>query len=147
MSKRGRADGDDPARSKTLCKCCMHEYKRLINFWLNEYTFVTTEQISQETIEEIRQKFIQKRQAILSFTKPWPPWALVHLLEIDDTDFPIPAEIMLYQALEGRKIGGIRINDSVVQVWHSWRTELSCPGNAIIVRVILFVCVLIILLL
>ena len=116
VSKGGRADGDDPARAKALCKCCMYQYKRVNNCCFNEYNFVAMQRVPQETIKQIRQKFIAKRQAILSFTKPWPPWALVHLLDIDDTDFPIPAEMILYQALEGRNLGGIQIKDDVVQV-------------------------------
>ena len=40
VSKGGRADGDDPARAKALCKCCMYQYKRVNNCCFNEYNFV-----------------------------------------------------------------------------------------------------------
>ena len=42
VSKRERADGDDPAHTKPLCKCCMLECKRVNDVCLNKHNFVTT---------------------------------------------------------------------------------------------------------
>ena len=50
------------------------------------------QRVPQDIIWEIRKKFTSLHKKIKAFKKPWPPWALVHLLDIDDKDSPIPAE-------------------------------------------------------
>ena len=54
------------------------------------------------TIANVRDVFVRKKLEIVGHTKPWTPWALVHLLEIDDTNSAVPAEIILYKALRGK---------------------------------------------
>ena len=73
------------------------------------------QRVPQDIIWEIRRKFTSLHKKIKAFEKPWPPWALVHLLDIDDKDSPIPAEKILYQALEGRKNGGLAIKTFLVR--------------------------------
>ena len=45
------------------------------------------------------QKFVEKSEQIVTFRKPWTPWALVALLNIDDSKTDLPAELILYKAL------------------------------------------------
>lgn len=73
------------------------------------------QRVPQEMIVQIRHKFAALHKEIKAFKKPWPPWALVNLLGIDDSSSPIPAEQILYQALQGRKIGGLAVRTDVLQ--------------------------------
>ena len=72
--------------------------------------------ITAETIAKVRDAFVSKRGEIVRHTKPWTPWALAHLLEIDDTKSAVPAEVILYKALRGKGRTGIGQRDAVVQV-------------------------------
>ena len=96
-----------------------------------------------QVIDNVRQKFVHCRDKILSCAKPWPSWALVHLLEIDDwrvdDSTRVPAEKILYAALihKNRRLG-IELRDPVVQEkfvtsTHSadfyWKDNTKCPGK------------------
>ena len=72
--------------------------------------------IDQATIDRIRASFISKRETIINHSKPWTPWALVHLLQIDDADSAIPAELMLYKALKSSAANRMTIRDPIAQV-------------------------------
>ena len=72
--------------------------------------------MENEIIKSIRAKFIEKRHEIISCSKPWPPWALVALLDIDDSKTSLPAELLLKEALAGETRMGITIKDEVIQV-------------------------------
>ena len=67
-------------------------------------------------ITHVWNDFLRKTQKIVKHTKPWTPWALVHLLEIDDSNSAVPAEIILYKAFRGKGRTGIGQRDTVVQV-------------------------------
>ena len=58
-------------------------------------------------IANVRTEFAAKSEEILKFSKPWTPWALVALLNIDDSHSDIPAEQILYEALQkkNRRLG------------------------------------------
>ena len=65
-------------------------------------------------IANVRQKFVEKSEEIVAFKKPWTPWALVALLNIDDSKTDLPAELILYEALrKKRKRLGIAITTAV----------------------------------
>ena len=65
-------------------------------------------------IANVRQKFVEKSQQIVAFKNPWTPWALVALLNIDDSKTDLPAELILYEALrKKRKRLGIAITTAV----------------------------------
>ena len=72
--------------------------------------------IDQATIDLIRTRFASKREAIIKHSKPWTPWTLVHLLQIDDKDSPIPAELMMYKALKASAANRMTIRDAIAQV-------------------------------
>ena len=55
--------------------------------------------VDESILARIRHEFASKSQCIIKHSKPWTPWALVELLDIDDEDCPIPAELILYQAM------------------------------------------------
>ena len=74
------------------------------------------EKISQETLEKVRSKFVECRKEIVACSKPWPPWALVELLDIEDANEPVPSEVILYKALRRQPRMGIATKDEVVQV-------------------------------
>ena len=52
-----------------------------------------------DLIGSVRAKFIEYREKIVKCSKPWTPWALVELFDIDDSKQTIPAELILYRAL------------------------------------------------
>ena len=64
-------------------------------------------------IANVREKFVQKSAQIVQFRKPWTPWALVALLDIDDSHTELPAELILYKALRKKKRLGITIPTAV----------------------------------
>ena len=72
--------------------------------------------MSTEILVSIRQKFLAKREEIVSCSKPWTPWALTALLQIDDSKTTLPAELLLYKALCQRNRTGIEIQDEIIQV-------------------------------
>ena len=72
--------------------------------------------VPEDILELVRAKFAAKRDVIVSHSKPWTPWALSQLLEIDDTNTAIPAEIILYTALKASAPNRIGIADSVAKV-------------------------------
>ena len=74
-------------------------------------------QVDEETLDRVRTNFLIKREVILSHSKPWTPWALAHLLEIDDTNTSLPAELILYKALKASSPNRISIQDTTVQVY------------------------------
>ena len=67
-------------------------------------------------IDYVRDQFVKCRETIVSCSKPWPPWALVELLNIDDSKESVPAELILYKALRRVPRMGIQIKDEIVQV-------------------------------
>lgn len=73
------------------------------------------EPVPEDIIELVRPKFASKRDVIVSHSKPWTPWALSQLLEIDDTHTAQPAEIILYTALKTPAPNRIGIADSVIK--------------------------------
>ena len=72
--------------------------------------------IDKATLDRVRANFVAKRDEIVAHSKPWTPWALAHLLEINDKDTAEPAEIILYAALKAAAPNRIGIADAVVQV-------------------------------
>ena len=56
-------------------------------------------------IEKVIITFAKKSKQIAAHSKPWTPWTLTYLLEIDDSNTSIPAELILYRALQGRRLG------------------------------------------
>ena len=90
-------------------------YKRLQK---NQNYFNALQQVPPFIIDKIRRNFDAAKEIIKGCSKPWPPWALVHLLDIDDTSSPIPAEMMLYQALQRpNRVGGLILpHNNVIQV-------------------------------
>ena len=87
--------------------------------------FDALQEVPKDILDKIRNKFAAAKETILDCSKPWPPWALVHLLDIEDSDSPVPAEIMLYQALQRpNRVGGLILphNDEIqVNVLHVCR--------------------------
>ena len=72
--------------------------------------------VAKATIELVRASFLAKRDVIVSHSKPWTPWALAHLLEIDDTTTTLPAELIIYKVLKASAPNRIAIRDAIVQV-------------------------------
>ena len=75
------------------------------------------DEISSAVLCDVRNNFVKCRDIIVSCSKPWSPWALVELLNIDDSNEPVPSELILYKALGSRSRAGITIKDEVVQVF------------------------------
>lgn len=73
-------------------------------------------QTDETLLDRIRETFVNKREQIISHSKPWTPWALCHLLEIDDTDSALPAELIMYKAMKVSTANRITIRDPIVQV-------------------------------
>ena len=65
------------------------------------------EKVAPEYIQEIRKRFHEAADKITEISLPWTPWALTHLLDIDDSKYAIPAEFILLQALTGKGRTGI----------------------------------------
>ena len=95
------------------------------------------QEVPQEVLDGVRQNFVRCRDKIISCSKPWTSWALVHLLKIDDWK-RVPAEKILYAALNKSKRVGIKVRDPVVQEnfvtsTHSaqffWKDHTECPGK------------------
>lgn len=72
--------------------------------------------VTAATLERVRANFVAKRHIIVSHSKPWLPWALANLLEIDDKNTAWPAEKILYTALKASRPNRIGLADPVVQV-------------------------------
>ena len=72
--------------------------------------------VPEEILERVKANFAAKRDVIVSHSKPWTPWALAQLLEIDDTHTTQPAEIIMYTALKASAPNRIGIADSVTKV-------------------------------
>ena len=68
-----------------------------INIVLHEIQVVKLE---AAILDRVRSKFDEQAEFISQHSKPWAPWALVELLDIVDEGCPLPAEIILYRALE-----------------------------------------------
>ena len=81
-----------------------------------EATVETPQVVDQETLDRVRANFVLKKEAILAHSKPWTPWALTHLLEIDDSNTLLPAELILYKALKASAPNRITFQDAAVQV-------------------------------
>ena len=56
--------------------------------------------VDPKILERVRENFARKKKIILDYERPWTPWALTYLLEIDDSNSPVPAELILYKALK-----------------------------------------------
>ena len=67
-------------------------------------------------IADVRSKFVAQREKIVQCSVPWTPWALIELLDIDDSQQTIPAELILYKALVHKTRLKIHSVDEVVQV-------------------------------
>ena len=76
-------------------------------------------QVDPEILARIRVNFVKKQQLILDHKKPWTPWALTYLLEIDDSKTAIPAEIILYKALKASRKNRTDIQNVIVQVYYN----------------------------
>ena len=74
--------------------------------------------IPAKIIADVRENFARKRNEIIAHTKPWTPWGLAHLLEIDDSECEVPYEVILYKALRGKGRHGIGNHNPVVQEKH-----------------------------
>ena len=61
---------------------------------------MTNAPVDKITLDRVRTNFVAKQDIILSHSKPWTPWALAHLIEIDDTNTAEPAEFIMYKALK-----------------------------------------------
>ena len=72
--------------------------------------------VPEDILELVRRKFVAKQDVIVAHSKPWTPWALAQLLEIDDTHTAQPAEIILYTALKVSAPNRIGIAGSVTKV-------------------------------
>ena len=72
--------------------------------------------VNKITLDRVRANFVAKRDIILSHSKPWTPWALAHLLEIDDTNTAEPAEFIMYKALKASAPNRIGISDPKLKV-------------------------------
>lgn len=72
--------------------------------------------IPAKIIAKVRENFARKSAEIVAHTKPWTPWGLAHLLEIDDSKSEVPYEAILYKALRGKGRHGIANRNPVVQV-------------------------------
>ena len=94
----------------------------------------TMEKVAPETIQEIRKRFHQVADKIVACSLPWTPWALTHLLDIDDSRSAIPAELILYQAFVGKGRTGIGQRDPAVQVY-----SVSCIASIWTVNLLIFV--------
>ena len=82
-------------------------------------------QVDEKTLDAVRLAFANKRQEIIAHSKPWTPWALCNLLKIDDSQSPVPAELILYKALKVNAANRITIRDPIVQV-----KLILCTTNA-----------------
>ena len=92
------------------------------------------EKVAPETIELIRKRLHEAAAKIIKCSLPWTPWALAHLLDIDDSSSAIPAELILYQALRGKGRTGIGQCDPIIQV-HS----ASCIECILVFNLLTFV--------
>ena len=72
--------------------------------------------VTKAILDLVRTNFVAKRNIIVSHSKPWTPWALAHLLEINDKHTAEPAELILYKALQASKRNRIGIADAIVEV-------------------------------
>ena len=72
--------------------------------------------IDQATLDLVRSNFIAKRDIIISHSKPWTPCTISHLLEINDKNSDVPAEIIMYKALKASSPNRIGIADVIVKV-------------------------------
>ena len=91
--------------------------------------------VAPEVIEAIRKRFHQVADKIVETSLPWTPWALTHLLNIDDSSSAIPDEFILYQALKSRGRAGIGQHDPIAQVFASSSTTHIRTFNLLIVVV------------
>ena len=73
-------------------------------------------QVEPEILDRVRSNFVSQKDVILAHNRPWTPWALTHLLEIDDNKSSVPAEVILYKALKASAADRICIQDADVQV-------------------------------
>ena len=69
-----------------------------------------------EYIQEIRKRFHEAAVKITDISLPWTPWALTHMLNIDDSNYAIPAELILVEALTGKGRTGIGQRHPKIQV-------------------------------
>lgn len=76
-------------------------------------------QVDPEILACVRANFVKNQQLILDHKKPWTPWALTYLLEIDDSKTVIPAEIILYKALKASRTNRTDIQNVAVQVYYN----------------------------
>ena len=91
-----------------------------------ETTVDTAQVVDQETLDRVRANFVRKKETILGYSKPWTPWALTYLLEIDDSNTLLPAELILYKALKASSPNRIAIQDADVQVyWIDYNLNFS----------------------
>ena len=72
--------------------------------------------VDQDQIEQVRTNFESKKELILAHKKPWTPWALTYLLEIDDSQSLVPAEVILYKTLKASRPARHAIQNVFVQV-------------------------------
>ena len=90
-------------------------------FWLQALiltllSMAKAKPVPEDILKLVRNNFVSKRDVIVSHSKPWTPWALAQLLEIDDTHTTQPAEIILYKALKASAPNRIGIADTVIEV-------------------------------
>ena len=73
-------------------------------------------QVDPEILARVRANFVKKQKLILDHHKPWTPWALTYLLDIDDSETAIPAELILYKALKASRKNRTDVQNVTVQV-------------------------------
>ena len=73
--------------------------------------------VDPKILQSVRENFAKKQHLILAHKKPWTPWALTYLLEIDDSESAVPAEVILYKALKASRTNRIGIQNAIVQVY------------------------------
>ena len=74
--------------------------------------------VDKATLDRVRANFVAKRDIIFAHKKPWTPWALAHLLGIDDKHTAEPAEFILYKALRASAPNRIGFADPKLKVNH-----------------------------
>ena len=95
---------------------------------------MSDEIVCPKVIESIRKRFHERADDIVACSLPWTPWALTHLLNIDDSSSAIPAELILYQALLGKGRSGVAQCHPTVQVCLSCCTHIRAFNLLIVDR-------------
>ena len=91
-------------------------YKQTVSlYWVYVQCFFALT-FDETTLDLVGDRFIAKHDVIKNHCKPWTPWALKHLLEINYKNTAEPVKIILYTVLRESKPNLTEFADPVLQV-------------------------------